>query len=237
MEVAAMKTKEMAGERRIVLPILLAISILLAAGGWGTAIYLNMSRTPRLNPGALENLRSNELWVNSDSALLQAFERRNSEQRGGFTGNEISEDALQMSGWAATGKNRGGTGFVVPLAMGAEPYVSLYLVKESGVRRFSWETNSFENVLDIDILDKVNGGQNASAVWLYVIDIEKVPNGNMNWAWHAIGAMSEHQYLLADEFEIQARFMASIHADEVASLLGFDTSKNLPAGVMVMAQK
>jgi hypothetical protein len=185
----------------------------------------------------LENLRSNELWVKSDSALLRAFERRNSEQRGGFSGNEISEDALRLLGWAATGKNRDGTGFVVPLAMGAEPYVSLYLVQESGVRRFSWESNGFENVLDSDILDKVNGGQNASAVWLYVIDISKVPNKNMNWAWHAIGAMSEHQYLLADEFDVQSRFMASINADEVAALLGLDTSKNLPAGVMVMAQK
>jgi hypothetical protein len=59
----------------------------------------------------------------------------------------------------------------------------------------------------------------------------------MDWAWHAIGAMSEHQYLLADELGIQARYMASINAVEVAALLGLDTSKNLPAGVMVMAQK
>jgi len=231
-----MKTKEKAGKRRVI-PILLTISVLLAAGGWGTAIYFNMSRTPRLNPGAMEHLRSNELWSNSDSALLQAFERRNSEQRGGFTGNEISEDALQLLGWAATGKNRNGTGFVIPLAMGAEPYVSLYLAQKSKVRRFSWKSNSFENVLNADILEKVNGGQNASAVWIYVIDKDKVPSGNMDWAWHAIGAMSEHQYLLADELNIQARFMASIDSDEVAVSLGLDSSKNLPAGVMVMAQK
>ena len=232
-----MKTKDTWGKRRMLLPILLAISVLLAAGGWGTAVYFKMSHTPRLNPDALENLRSNELWAGSDSALLEAFERRNSEKRGGFTGKEISEDALQLLGWAATGKNRDGAGFVVPLAMGAEPYVSLYLVQESGVRRFSWQNNSFENVIDSNILNTVNGGQSASAVWIYVIEIDEVPRGNMDWAWHAIGAMSEHQYLLADEFDIQARFMASIRAEEVASLLGLDTSKNLPAGLMVMAQK
>ncbi|MCL2003466.1 MAG: hypothetical protein FWG72_05615 [Oscillospiraceae bacterium] len=228
-----MKTND---KRKTLPPMLLALSLLLAAAGWGAAAYVHMSYTPRLNPGALETLKSNELWQ-SDSALLQAFERRNSAARGGFTGNEISEDALQLLGWAATGKNRDGTGFVVPLAMGAEPYVSLYLAQESGVGKFSWRSNSFEYVTDRDILGKVSGGQNASAVWIYVIDADNVPRGNMDWAWHAIGAMSEHQYLLADELDIQARFMASINADETAALLGLDASKNLPAGVMAMAQK
>jgi hypothetical protein len=196
-----------------------------------------MSWTPRLNPGALENLRDNPLIVITDSGLLHAIERRNSTFRGDFTGNEISEEALQLLGWAATGKNRDGTGFVVPLAMGTEPYVSLYLAQESGVRRFYWESNSFEMVLDSDIRNRINSGQNASAIWIYVIDIDKVPRGNMDWAWHAIGAMSEHQYLVADLLDIQARFMASINADEVAALLGLDASKNIPAGVMAMAQK
>ena len=232
-----MKTKVKENRGKIMLPIILTICLLLAAGGWGTAIYFNMTRTPRLNPGAHENLMSNPLMATADSGLLQAIERRNSARRGDFTGNDISEDALQLLGWAATGKNRDGTGFVIPLAMGAEPYVSLYLAQESGVRRFSWESNDFANVIDSNILGKVSGGQNASAVWIFVIDIDNVPSGNMGWAWHTIGAMSEHQYLVADELDIQARFMASINADEVAALLGLDTSKNLPAGVMLMAQK
>ncbi|MGL4209050.1 MAG: nitroreductase family protein [Candidatus Adiutrix sp.] len=232
-----MNNNEKAGKKRMVLSIILAISLLLAAGGWGTAIYFNMTRTPRLNPGALENLKNNPLVATSDSELLQAIERRNSASRGSFTGKEISEDALQLLGWAATGKNRDGTGFVIPLAMGAEPYVSLYLVQESGVRRFLWESNSFENVIDDNILNQISSDQKASAVFIYIIEKDKVPSGNMNWAWHTIGAMSEHQYLVADEFDIQARFMASIDADKVITLLGFDASKSLPAGVMVMAQK
>jgi len=130
-----MKTKEKS-KQKMLLPILLTISLLLAAGGWGTAIYANMTRTPRLNPGASEVLESNELWQ-SESALIRAFERRSSAVRSGFTGNEVSEDALQLLGWAATGKNRDGTGFVVPLAMGAEPYITLYLAQEGGIRRFS----------------------------------------------------------------------------------------------------
>lgn len=229
--------KEKTGVKRMVLPILLAVSILAAAGGWGMFIYLNMTSTPRLNPGALDSIRSNSLLMASDSELLKTIERRNSASRGSFTGNEISEDALQLLGWAATGKNREGTGFVVPLAMGADPYVSLYLAQESGVRRFMWESNSFENVIDTDIRGDINSGQEASAIWIFVIDIESVPSGNMNYAWHTIGAMSEHQYLVADELNIQARFMASIDADEVISLLGLDADKHLPSGVMAMAQK
>ncbi len=232
-----MKNKDGAKRKMHIMPILLVIAVLLAAGGWATVINLNMTTTPRLSPAALENLNSNELMATLDSALLQAIERRNSTSRGSFTGNEISDEALQLLGWAATGKNREGTGFVVPLAMGATPYVSLYLADEDGVRRFSWESNSFESVLEDDIRDTVNGGQNASAVWIYVIDKTNVPNGSMNFAWHTVGAMSEHQYLLADELNIQARFMGDIKADEVAELLGLDASKNIPAGVMVMAQK
>lgn len=219
------------------MPIFLAIAVLLAVGGWVTVIFTYTTRVPKLNPEALENISKNELMATSNSVLLHAIERRNSASRGGFTGNEISEDALQMLGWAATGKNREGTGFVVPLAMGSEPYVSLYLADQNGVRRFSWESNGFESVIEENILDKVNGGQNASAVWIYVIDTEKLPEGNVDWAWHTVGAMSEHQYLVADEFNIQARFMGSINADEVTALLGLEASKNMPAGVMVMAQK
>ncbi|MCL2087292.1 MAG: hypothetical protein FWH05_06840 [Oscillospiraceae bacterium] len=228
-----MKTKEKTGIRKILVPIILVITILLAIGGWGTAVLFYMTRTPHLNPGALENIRGNTLF--EDSALVQAFERRNSTERGNFTGKEISEESLQLLGWAATGKNRDGTGFVIPLAFGAEPYVSLYLAQESGVRKFSWKSNDFENVTDTNILDKLNSGQNGSAIWLFVIDIDK--QDNMNSAWHAIGAMSEHQYLLADELDVQARFMVSIDSNEVAALLGLDSTKNLPAAVMVMAQK
>jgi hypothetical protein len=224
------------GRKRTML-IALIIAIFVAAGGWAMVIKLNMTTTPRLNPVALENLNSNELMATSDSMLLRALERRNSTARGGFTGNEISDEALQLLGWSATGKNREGTGFVVPLAMGAEPYVSLYLADVDGVHRFSWESNSFESILEDDIRDKVNGGQNASAVWIYVIDKEKVPSENMDFAWHTVGAMSEHQYLLADELNIQTRFMGGIDTDEVAALLGLDVNKSMSAGVMTMAQK
>ena len=232
-----MSRNENRSKRKMLIPILLVISLVLAIAGWGFAITLHMTSTPRLNPGALENLRNNPLWTTSDSGVLQAIERRNSASRGSFTGNDISEDALQLLGWAATGKNRDGTGFVIPLAMGAEPYVSLYLAQQSGVRRFNWENNGFENVSNDDIRGRINSGQNASAIWIYVIDIDKIPSGSIEWGWHAIGAMSEHQYLLADELDIQMRFMASISADEVVALLGLDANKQIPAGVMAMAQK
>ncbi|HBU12820.1 MAG TPA: hypothetical protein DEB31_08905 [Clostridiales bacterium] len=233
-----MKNNEGTAKNRVrVRPIPLIIAILLAAGGWVAAISALATRVPKLAPEAFENISANELMANLDSPLLQAIERRNSTARGSFTGGEISEDALQLLGWAATGKNREGTGFVVPLAMGSEPYVSLYLADASGVRRFSWESNEFVSVSGNDIRNSINQGQNASAAWIYVIDKDNVPRGNLDFAWHTIGTMSEHQYLLADELNIQTRFMADIDAGEVAALLGLDVNTNIPAGVMIMAQK
>lgn len=224
-------------KKKIASLVLLVIAILLAVGGWAVAVNAYMTRVPKITPEALESINSNNLMATSDSELLEAFERRNSASRDSFTGNEISESALQLLGWAATGKNREGTGFVVPLAMGVDPYVTLYLADENGVRRFSWESNTLETVNENNILDDVSGGQNASAVWIYVINKDQVPDGNMNFAWHTIGSMSEHQYLLADELNIQARFMGDINSDEVATLLGLDGSEHIPSGVMAMAQR
>ncbi len=171
--------------------------------------------------------------------VLQLIDQRNSTPREEFTGKEIDEDLLQLLGWAATGKNRDGTGFVVPRAMGAEPYVSLNLVQESGVRRCLWEDNSFETILTEDIRSQVAmiDIEGAYAYWVYVIDLDLVPMGNTDWGYHTIGAMSEHQYLVAEEFDVQARYMAAVDAEAVIALLGFNAEEKLPAGVMVMAHK
>ncbi|MCD7948584.1 MAG: hypothetical protein LUG13_09955 [Oscillospiraceae bacterium] len=181
--------------------------------------------------GSLESIATNP--------VLQALEQRNSAPREEFTGKEIDEDLLQLLGWAATGKNRDGTGFVVPLAMGSEPYVSLYLVQESGVRKFLWEDNSFETIMEEDIRSQVAmiDVEGAYAYWIYVIDLDQVPMGNTNWGYHTIGSMSEHQYLVAEEYDVQARYMAAVNAESVIELLGFDAEEKLPAGVMVMAHK
>ena len=44
--------------------------------------------------------------------------------------------------WAATGKNREPKGWTVPMAMGREPYVSVYVLLKSGGYLYNWEKNA-----------------------------------------------------------------------------------------------
>lgn len=236
----SMETKELKSKRRIILPILLAICFLLAVAGWGFAYNLSRTHTPRLNPGANELLMNNPLMSPENSELLNLIERRHSTPRGEFTGAEISDDALQLLGWAATGKNRDGSGFVVPLAMGAEPYVTVYLAQSDGVSRFSWESNDFERVIDDDIRTEIQSsttgvGEAASAIWIYVIETDSIPQNNIYWAWQAIGAMSQQQYLLADALDVQTRFIGNFNDSAVVELLGLNSSTSVPAALMIMA--
>ena len=236
-----MKGKEKTGKRRFILPILLVVSLLLAAGGWGYSFHLTLTRTPRQNPGAHDHMWNNPLMAGSDSELLQFIERRHSTPRGDFTGNAISEDAMQLLGWVATGQNREGTGFVVPIARGFAPYITLYLAQESGVRRFSWESNEFEHVSYDDIRNQIQStvtsvGDRAYAIWIYVIETDRMAMDNIYWAWHSIGAMSQHQSLMADALDIQTRFIGGFNDDATAELLGLGANR-LPANLILMAQR
>jgi hypothetical protein len=121
----------------------------------------------------------------------------------------------------------------------------LYVALPSGVRKYAWESNSFEKVSDTDVRTQVlpalpmlgDLGNRAYAIWIYVIDLDKVPTGNTNWAWHTIGSMSEHQYLVAEEYDVNARFMAAVNVEGVINALGLDAQKKLPAGVLLTSHK
>lgn len=231
------KAKKDNSNKSTIIIIIIIIILLAAISGWGYAIKLQTTSTPRLEPKALKTIKSNQKLSSSDSDLVKGIERRRSVPRGKFTGKKIDNEELVLLGWSATGKNREGTGFVVPLAKGAEPYISLYLVQKEGVRQFDWKTNQIRRISDNDIRDQVNSGQEATATWVYVIDKKKIPDKNMNYAWHTIGAMSEHQYLVADELNIDTRFMSSINSKKVAKSLNLDINENEPVSVMLMAKK
>jgi nitroreductase len=117
----------------------------------------------------------------------------------------------------------------------------LYLAQESGVRRFSWESNDFEHVSYDDIRNQIQStttsvGDRASAIWIYVIETDQMAMDNIYWAWHSIGAMSQHQYLMADALDIQTRFIGGFNNEATAELLGLGANR-LPANLMLMAQR
>ncbi|MDR1387093.1 MAG: nitroreductase family protein [Propionibacteriaceae bacterium] len=235
---AAGPTPQSKSRKTVVIVAALLVLTVAAATGWGAAWWLNHTRTPILAVGAQARLELNPVFQDSDSAIIAAIERRNSTLAGDFTDRPVAEDVQAALGWAATGKNRDGTGFVVPLAMGAEPYVSVYLATSTGVSRFDWKTNELVVVSADDVrsvLVTPGYAKQAPCLMLFVIDQDSAPGGADN-GYIAVGAMTQNVYLLADELNVQTRFIASIDHDQFRDQLRL-SSTQIPAGAIVMAAK
>ncbi|MDR0592243.1 MAG: nitroreductase family protein [Bifidobacteriaceae bacterium] len=219
--------------------VLIAALAVLAVTGWGWAVWLRFTTTPLLTVAAKESIALNPVFSESDSAVVQALERRNSTKAADFTDQPVDADRLQALFWAATGKNRDGTGFVVPLAMHAEPYVSVYGADEDGVRQFDWRQNGFISVSGADVraaLATQDFARQAPHLMLFVINTADIPSKNTDWGYVAVGAMTQNVYLLADDLNVQARFIAGIDPDAARAELGL-TDGQVPVGAIVLASK
>ena len=65
-------------------------------------------------------------------SVMKAIAGRASAEQKAFSNEELSLKELSTILWAATGKNREPKGWTVPMAMGREPYVSVYVLLKSG---------------------------------------------------------------------------------------------------------
>ena len=65
--------------------------------------------------------------------LFSALKKRSSVSGGDFSTAEVSLEELSTVLWAASGLNRGQTGWTVPMAEGLEPYVKIYVAGPDGV--------------------------------------------------------------------------------------------------------
>jgi nitroreductase len=156
-------------------------------------------------------------------ALFTLLEKRASGTRGSFPKGDISLEELSSILWAATGTNRGGKGWTVPLAGGREPYVKIYAIKRDGVFLYDWKGHSLKEVSDKNVLDDITGDgfvRESAVVLIMVTDTGNLGsmssmNGGNALAYVAAGAMSQNVYLAADSLGIGARYMISMKADAV----------------------
>jgi nitroreductase len=156
-------------------------------------------------------------------AIFALLERRASGGRNNFPSGDISIDDLSSILWSATGRNRGGSGWTVPLAGGREPYVDIYAVKSDGVFRYDWKDHSLAEISDKDVRTGISGDgfvQNSACVLVFVTAAEglgsmaRLNEGNA-LAYIATGAMSQNIYLAADSLGISTRYMVSMKLDGV----------------------
>jgi hypothetical protein len=171
-------------------------------------------------------------------SVMTALERRHSVASNELAGRKLEAEKITALAWAATGKNRAGSGFVVPMAMGADPYVSIYVADDGGVSRFDWSTNKLVPVATGDVrasLVTQGFAQAAPQLMIFVIEKALLPSANLDFGYTAVGAMSQNVYLLAEELGVQTRYLASINAAQITQKLQLG-SDQLPVGAMVLAE-
>jgi hypothetical protein len=176
--------------------------------------------------------------------VLSLIERRSSGTRNAFPNGAISDAELSTILWAATGLNRGGKGWTVPLAGGKPPYVKIFAVRSDGAFLYDWKAHSLAEVTPENILDKITGDgfvRSAPCVLVFVSAPDDLGNmSNLNrsneLAYIASGAMAQNVYLAADALGVNGRYMVSMKVDAVKNELRLKASET-PLCIMPLGKR
>ena len=160
--------------------------------------------------------------------VLAAINSRASALRDQFPVNPISMQDLSTLLWAASGRNRGGNGWTVPVGQGKDPYCTVYVAKSDGVFRYDGKSHTLTEISKENIIPGATSqawATKAPVMLIFVIDGAKMaeisdPVRRASWGYLLIGCMTEHVYLAADSLSIGVRYMASLNADFVRAKLG-----------------
>jgi hypothetical protein len=176
-----------------------------------------------LASSAFADLKLTEPEKKGGDGIFTLLERRASGVRDDFPKGPVTLDELSAILWAATGRNRGNTGWTVPLAGGLPPYVAVYAVKSDGVFLYEPKEHVLKEISNKNALASITEDgfvMDSSVVLVFVSDpsglgdISRFNEGNA-LAYAASGAMSQNAYLAADSLGISARYMATMKAEAV----------------------
>ena len=176
--------------------------------------------------------------------IFSLIERRASGTRGDFPKGAISDGELSTILWAASGLNRGGKGWTVPLAGGKPPYVKIFVVSKDTAFLYDWKAHSLELVTSGGVLEKISGDGFVREAPLVLVFVSSPGDlGNMSGlnqgnalAYIASGAMTQNAYLAADALGISGRYMVSMNVGAVKSELKLDESET-PLCIMPLGKK
>jgi SagB-type dehydrogenase family enzyme len=149
--------------------------------------------------------------------IYDAFNMRSSASGGSFPSGKLSNDELSQILWAASGLNRDGKKWTVPMAMGLKPYCKIYVAIDSGVFLYDWENNKLKEISDKDLRSKIANQEFAKASpcsLIFVTDMEILQNTynrDKELAYHfasvLAGAMTQNIYLAAASMKLGARYI------------------------------
>ena len=140
---------------------------------------------------------------------------------------DVSLENLSTVLWAATGLNRGEKGWTVPMAMGMEPYVKVYVARSDGTFLYDWRAHALEEVSKEDVRGRVGKQdfvEKAPCTLIFVSDSAALSrkfkdNDGEEFAAVAAGAMTQNVYLASGALGIGTRYIRSARDDEIERIL------------------
>jgi nitroreductase len=159
--------------------------------------------------------------------VFEALRKRASAPGGDFPTGALPMEELSSLLWAATGLNRGDTGWTVPMALGLPPYVDVYAASENGVFLYDWKTNSLVEISKTDIRANIGMQRfvaNAPCSLIFTANAKALSEINdephrREFADVAAGAMTQDVYLASAALGIGARYIDSVKEDVIKSAL------------------
>ncbi len=169
--------------------------------------------------------------------LFDALSRRSSAAQQDFAKEDLTLNELSTILWAATGKNREPKGWTVPMAMGRDPYVSVYVMLKSGGYLYNWEKNALIEVnVDKKILKRTVNQDYAKTAPCILVFVDRGVLNMKGLGETATGAMSQNVYLAAAALGLSARYIGSFNRSAVEESLNLGPVMNV-VGVMAVGRQ
>lgn len=145
--------------------------------------------------------------------LFGALDSRSSATQAGFEDRELSEKQISTLLWAGSGLNRE-RGWTVPMAMGSEPYVDIYVLLKSGVYRYDWGKNMLSQINTKNLIPRASSQQYVSTAPCVFVFATKSGRARVDsWADTAAGAMAQNIYLACESMGLKARYAATFNRE------------------------
>ena len=173
--------------------------------------------------------------------LFEALKKRSSVPGGDFSMAEITDQELSTVLWAASGLNRGTTGWTVPMAHGEPPYCRIYVAGKNGVFLYDWATHSLKEVNKDDIRGKIGEQSFVKKAYYSLIIVSdgkalaQFKDDANQFRDVLAGAMTQDIYLTAAALNLGARYIHSMNREEIISALTLPEG-DLPVCLMLLGK-
>ncbi|MDR2352190.1 MAG: SagB/ThcOx family dehydrogenase [Deltaproteobacteria bacterium] len=175
--------------------------------------------------------------------VFEALKKRSSAAGGDFSLAQVSLEELSTVLWAATGLNREGTGWTVPMAEGLPPYIKVYVAGNQGVFLYDPKNHKLLEISQNNIKASI-GSQafvgKAFYILIFVTDpagLKKLRNQNSAEEFAAVltGAMTQNIYLAAASLRLGTRYIHSMKISQIKTSLNLSDEEK-PLALMLLGK-